>query len=234
MNILTKRSISKGVIKDIVIVAIGVIVIWLGLQVAFGTQNPFYVVASGSMIPELQVYDVLIVQGHVDFEDIQVGDIIVFDRPSGQDRVIVHRVVSITDDNPKTIRTKGDNNVASIPGTDFPITEKEYIGRVEYKIPQIGYVTQVLKPPTNYILIVLVIGVMIVKEIIKRRNVKELALEDPFKAKDPDKLEDHSDLETLEKDSAYSENSESKISEKKFDESNNPSDNDSKSSKAKD
>ncbi|MEK6821645.1 MAG: signal peptidase I, partial [Thermoproteota archaeon] len=40
---------SKGILKDIMIVAIGVVVIWVGLQVAFGTQNPFYVVASGSM-----------------------------------------------------------------------------------------------------------------------------------------------------------------------------------------
>ncbi len=198
-------------IKDLVIVALGVIIIWIGLQVVFGTENPFYVVASGSMLPELQVYDVLIVQGHVPFEDVQIGDIIVFDRPSGHDRVIVHRVVSITDDNPVTLRTKGDNNVASIPGTDFPITEKEYIGKVEFKIPQIGYVTQVLKPPTNYILIVLVIGFMIVKEIIKRRNVKELALTDPLKANDPEIVEDYSDLETLEKDSVYSDHSDSRI-----------------------
>ena len=190
----------------------GVVIIWIGLQLAFGTENPFYVVASGSMIPELQVYDVLIVQGHVPIEDIQIGDIIVFDRPSGHDRVIVHRVVSITDDEPRTLRTKGDNNVASIPGTDFPITEKEYIGKVEFQVPQIGYVTQVLKPPTNYILIVLVIGVMIIKEIIKRKNIKELALTDPLKAKEPDVLEDYSDLETLEKDSAYSEHSDSSIS----------------------
>ena len=189
----------------------GVVIIWIGLQVVFGTENPFYVVASGSMIPKLQVYDVLIVQGHVQFEDVQIGDIIVFDRPSGQDRVIVHRVVSITDDDPKTLRTKGDNNVASIPGTDFPITEKEYIGKVEYVVPQIGYVTQVLKPPTNYILIVLVIGVMIVKEIIKRKNVKELPLTDPLNSNDPDSLKDYSDLETLEKDSAYSEHSDSRI-----------------------
>jgi len=202
---LTKRAISKGVIKDIAIVAIGVVVIWVGLQVAFGTENPFYVVASGSMVPELQVYDVLVVQGHVPFEEIQIGDIIVFDRPSGHDRVIVHRVVSITDDDPPTLRTKGDNNVASIPGTDFPITEKEYIGKVEFQIPQIGYVTQVLKPPTNYILIVLVIGVMIVKEIIKRRNVKELTLTDPLNANTTDSLEDYSALETLDKDSAYSD-----------------------------
>ena len=188
----------------------GVIIIWIGLQLAFGTENPFYVVASGSMIPELQVYDVLVVSGHVPFEDIKIGDIIVFDRPTGHDRVIVHRVVSITDDDPKTIRTKGDNNVASIPGTDFPITEKEYIGRVEYKIPQIGYVTQILKPPTNYILIVLVIGIMIVKEIIKRKNVKELSLADPLKEKNSDTLEDASDLRSLEKDSAYSKHTEIK------------------------
>ena len=199
---MTKRSISKNVIKDVIIVAVGVIIIWIGLQVAFGTENPFYVVASGSMIPTLQVYDVLVVQGHIPFEDIKIGDIIVFDRPSGHDRVIVHRVAAIIDDNPKTIRTKGDNNVASIPGTDFPITEKEYIGKVEYQIPKIGYVTQILKPPVNYILIVIVIGIMIVKEITKRKNVKELTLGDPLK-KDPDTEKDISDLKTLEKDSEY-------------------------------
>jgi len=210
---LTKRAISKNVIKDIAIVAAGVIIIWIGLQVVFGTENPFYVVASGSMLPELQVYDVLIVQGHVLFEDVQIGDIIVFDRPSGHDRVIVHRVVSITDDDPRTLRTKGDNNVASIPGTDFPITEKEYIGTVQFNIPQIGYVTQILKPPTNYILIVLVIGVMIVKEILKRKKEQKLTLTDPLKGNVSDAVEGYSDLETLEKDSAYSKHSDSSISD---------------------
>ncbi len=215
---MAKRLISKNVIKDLVIVAVGVIIIWIGLQVVFGTENPFYVVASGSMIPALQVYDVLIVQGHVDFEDVQIGDIIVFDRPSGHDRVIVHRVVSITNEDPKTIRTKGDNNVASIPGTDFPITKEEYIGKVEYIIPQIGYVTQILKPPINYILIVLVIGVMIVKEIIKRKNVKELSLSDPLDKKEPDKSADFSDLDKLKKDSEYSEHSDSSVPEEENDE----------------
>ena len=51
----------------------GVIIIWIGLQVVFGTENPFYVVASGSMIPALQIDDVLIIQGHVLFEDVQIG-----------------------------------------------------------------------------------------------------------------------------------------------------------------
>jgi len=210
---MNKRIITKSVFKDIAIVAAGVIIIWIGLQVVFGTENPFYVVASGSMLPELQVYDVLIVQGHVPFEDVQIGDIIVFDRPSGHDRVIVHRVVSITDDDPRTLRTKGDNNVASIPGTDFPITEKEYIGKVQFQIPQIGYVTQILKPPTNYILIVLVIGVMIVKEIIKRKKTQEITSTEPLKANDSDAIEGYPDLETLEKDSVYSKHSDSRISD---------------------
>ncbi len=211
---MTKRAVSKSIIKDIAIVAAGVIIIWAGLWAYFGTENPFYVVASRSMLPELQVYDVLIVSARVPFDDIQIGDIIVFDRPAGHDRVIVHRVVSITDDDPRTLRTKGDNNVASIPGTDFPITEKEYLGMTIHVIPKIGYVTQILKPPTNYILIVLVIGVMIVKEIFKRKKEQKLTLTDPLKATDSDAVEGYSDLENLEKDSVYSKHSDSRIPEK--------------------
>lgn len=212
---MNKKIISKGILKDIIIVAIGVVVIWVGLQVAFGTQNPFYVVASGSMVPVLQVYDVLIVQGHEPFEDIQVGDIIVFNRPSGHDRVIVHRVAAIIDDEPKTIRTKGDANPASIPGTDFPITKEEYIGKVAYTIPQIGYVTQLLKPPMNYIIIVIVIGIMVVKQMSKKKNEKELSLQDPFNQNDSqiESSVNIPELDKLEKDNVYSKHEESKLSE---------------------
>lgn len=198
---MAKKSISKGIIKDIIIVGVGVLVIWIGLQVAFGTQNPFYVVASGSMIPVLEVYDVLIVQGHEPFEDIEVGDIIVFNRPSDHNRVIVHRVASILEDDPKTIRTKGDANPASIPGTDFPITEEEYIGKVAYTLPQVGYITQLLKPPINYIIIAIVVGVMVAKQMIKKKNEKELTL-------DSDTVEELSNINKIQKDSEYSEHSE--------------------------
>ena len=214
---MAKRTIPKGVIKDIIIVGVGVLVIWIGLQAAFGTQNPFYVVASGSMIPVLEVYDVLIVQGHEPFEDIEKGDIIVFNRPSDHDRVIVHRVVSVIDDDPKTLRTKGDANPASIPGTDFPITEEEYIGKVVYTLPQVGYVTQLLKPPINYVIIAIVIGVMIVKQITKKKKQKEILDSDPnTDSENPDTVEELSDIDKIEKDSEYSEHVEkSDITEEK-------------------
>lgn len=208
---MAKKSISKGVIKDIIIVGVGVLVILIGLQIAFGTQNPFYVVASGSMIPVLEVYDVLIVQGHEPFEEIEVGDIIVFNRPSDHNRVIVHRVASILDDDPRTLRTKGDANPSSIPGTDFPITAEEYIGKVAYTLPQVGYVTQLLKPPINYVIIAVVIGIMVAKQMAKRK--KEEA-NDPFSPKtesetldDPSEevKEELSDLNEMEIDSEYSE-----------------------------
>jgi len=211
------KSISKGVIKDIIIVGVGVLVIWIGLQAAFGTQNPFYVVASGSMVPVLEVYDVLIVQGHEPFEDIEKGDIIVFNRPSDHNRVIVHRVVSVIDDDPITLRTKGDANPASIPGTDFPVTEEEYIGKVVYTLPQVGYVTQLLKPPINYVIIAIVIGVMIVKQITKKKKQKEPILSDPLDSENQDTIQELSDIDKMEKDSEYSEHVEKSevIEEKK-------------------
>ena len=231
---MIKKIISKGVIKDILIVVVGVLIIWLGLQIAFGTQNPFYVVASGSMIPVLEVYDVIIIQGHIPFEEIEIGNIIVFNRPSDHDRVIVHRVVSIIDDDPKTIRTQGDANNASIPGTDFPITEEEYIGKVEYILPQVGYVPQLLKPPTNYIIIVIVVGVMIVKQMMQKKKKDETT--DTLSSENPKTNEELSDINEIGKDSEYSEHTEKldsveKPSEDKKDEISDKEIDDSKKEK---
>jgi signal peptidase len=196
---LAKRSISKGVIKDIAIVVIAVVVIWLSLQAVFGTQNPFYVVASGSMIPALEVYDIIVIQGHDPFEEVQVGDIIVFDRPSDHNRVIVHRVESILNEEPFTVRTQGDANPSFIRGTDYPITEEEYIGKVAYVIPQVGYITQILKPPMNYIIIAVVIGVMIIKQFAgKKKDVQDIVSKET--------LEELSDIGEVEADSEYSAN----------------------------
>ena len=209
---MAKGSRKRGFVKDIMIVAIGVIIIWVGLQVIFGTSNPFYVVSSGSMVPELNVFDVLVVQGHDPFETVELGDIIVFNRPSGHDRVIVHRVASIIDQDPYTLRTKGDANPASIPGTDFPITEEEYIGKVQYIIPQVGYVTRILAPPINYIIIAIIVGIMIFKQFAKKKREKEFTFTDPLEASEENEEQKKDEtksnlgnLENIPKDLAYTE-----------------------------
>jgi len=213
---LTGSSIPKGVVKDIVIVAVGVLIVWLSLVIIFGTQNPFYVVSSGSMIPELEVYDVLVVQGNEPFEDIDVGDIIVFNRPSGHDRVIVHRVASIIEDDPKTIRTKGDANPSSIPGTDYPVTEEEYIGKVAYVIPQIGFITRILMPPVNYVIIAVIIGIMIFKQYTKNKKEKEKKFFEQRESSEDDSEKKNFDdeLSKLPKDNEYVKTNEKSEPEK--------------------
>ncbi len=220
---MTAGKVSRGVVKDIIIVVAGVLIIWFGLKMVTGTDNPFYVVSSGSMVPVLEVYDVLVVDGKIPFEELEVGDIIVFNRPSGHDRVIVHRVAAIIDEDPFTIRTKGDANPASIPGTDFPITQEEYIGKVWQVVPQVGYITRIMQPPVNYIIIAIIIGIMIFKQMSKSKKEKELS----YKSLNVDHGEDEippvniKEFKKIPKDPAYSASEktkeENKTSEKSSD-----------------
>ena len=214
----------KNIVKDIIIVAVCVAVIWIGLTAYFGAQNPFYVVSSGSMYPELAMHDIIVISGHMLFEDVKIGDIIVFDRPKDHDRVIVHRVVAVVDDDPKTLRTKGDNNQRSIVGTDYPITEKEYIGTVVHVIPQVGFITQILQPPINYIIIAVIIGVMVIRQIYKKDKKKLME-----QAKAESSISDYNEFQSDEKidqptkdfDSIYS--AEEKKPTDKLDEENTKS-----------
>jgi len=187
-------SSIRGIVKDIIIIATCVAVIWIGLTAYFGAQNPFYVVSSGSMYPELAMHDIIVISGHMLFEDVKIGDIIVFDRPKDHDRVIVHRVVAVVDDDPKTLRTKGDNNQRSMVGTDYPITEKEYIGTVVYVVPQVGFITQILQPPINYIIIAVIIGVMVIRQIYKKDKKKLME-----QAKAESSISDYNEFQSDEK-----------------------------------
>jgi signal peptidase I len=87
------------------------------------------------------------------FDSLKIGDIIVFNRPQGGDRVIVHRIIEISDRfGEKVIVTKGDANDGIIPGTDFPIREKDYIGNVTFVSAKAGLVLKYLNPPVGNII----------------------------------------------------------------------------------
>lgn len=163
-------------IKDVIIIGIGVLVVWLGIWFAFGA-NPFYVVSSGSMEPVLEVNDVLIVRDGGSWEGLNVGDIIVFNRPEGGDRVIVHRIADIDVDSngEMMIRTRGDANPASIPGTDYPIRPDDYIGKVIYVLPSIGIITKVISPPVNYIIIAIILAILFFNRLGRKKSDKNAA-----------------------------------------------------------
>ncbi len=187
--------------KDIIIIIIGVAVVWLGLRVAFATENPFYVVSSESMVPTLNVYDVIIVRDGSTFDDLKVGDIIVFRSPSDYDRVIVHRVVKIQGGSEKIITTKGDNNPASIPGIDYPISKREYIGKVVFVIPKLGLVSKALTPPINYIIIGIILAIIFISKLNDKGKESMQGERDSYKGSntssmdglDPSKVKDGPD-----------------------------------------
>lgn len=169
-----RGSRLPGAIKDIAIVVIGVVIIWAVLHFVFPTGNPFYIVSSGSMIPTLNVNDILVVGDGNSFNDVHLGDIIVFHRPAGEDKVIVHRVAEIQTDSrgERVITTKGDANPASIPGTDFPIRQKNFIGKVKFVIPALGLIPKVLSPPVNYIIIGIIIAALLIIKFRRNNNDK--------------------------------------------------------------
>ena len=171
---LEKKDKKFSIIKDIAIIVIGVVLIWFAVKVVFNVDNPFYVVSSGSMIPVLNIGDILLVKDGNTFDSLKVGDIIVFNRPEGGDRVIVHRIIDMTDRfGEKIIVTKGDAHEGLIPGTDFPIREKDYIGTVAYVVPKVGLVLKYLNPPVNYIIIAGIVGVLIYTNFRKRNDEKD-------------------------------------------------------------
>jgi signal peptidase len=172
---IKNESKVRGAIKDIVIVVIGVAIVWLGLRFAFGTNDPFYIVSSGSMVPTLNINDVLIVRDGTanSFNNLKVGDIIVF-HAAGEDRIIVHRVAAIRSDihGNRIIITKGDANNGFIPLVDYPIRIQQYIGKVVYVIPAIGLVTKALSPPINYIIIAVILAILFLNRIGQRKDTE--------------------------------------------------------------
>ena len=124
-----KRNLKWGLIIAGIIIG-GLFAADRVLLVNYLTQDNVLKNVSGAMEPTIKMNDAIVFDNTVPFESLEIGDIIVFHRPSDHDRMIVMRIVEVMDDDPLTFRTKGDANPTSIPGTDFPITKEEYIGKV--------------------------------------------------------------------------------------------------------
>lgn len=102
----------------------------------FGIKT--YVIISGSMQPEINVGDIVIVK-EVGIDTLKEGDVISFRQ--GQN-IITHRISTIKNENGKIrLETKGDSN--NVKDTSFT-TENEIEGKVIYKIPQIGKISLLL------------------------------------------------------------------------------------------
>lgn len=173
---LDEKSRLPTVIKNIIVFVLGVVIIvslFRYLETESDNPLPFFVIYSDTMTPALNINDLIIVgDGHM-FNNTNVGDIIVFKKPAGEDRIIVHRITEITSENGRrVIITKGDASPVSIPGVDFPVNSHNFIGRVKFAIPEIGVL---FSPPLNYVLLGGIISaVVIVIFIYERKRVSRM------------------------------------------------------------
>jgi len=133
-----KNEYFKTVLALVLIVLV-VLGFFQGLKWVLRTDYPVLAVVSTSMVPTLNVGDLLIVQGTA-AKDINAsygtGDIVIF-KPdeSNPDFRVVHRAVkkeNRTDG--YWITTHGDNN----PSDDQSFNEKQLIGKVVARVPYLG------------------------------------------------------------------------------------------------
>jgi len=171
----------------LVIVVIGIAGFQLGLRAILRTDYPLAVVESESMVPILNVGDIIVVQG-VDASEIYAapktenppGDIIVFRKPTNETRrvywffiapeLIVHRAIyKVQNGGVWYFSTKGDNNLGQWEWERrFP--ERFVVGRVVLIIPWLGYVSLFLQSDQGMWTIVCLMGALIIAEYIFSRK----------------------------------------------------------------
>lgn len=166
----TKQFFKKNSTARVIVLIVILFAVTYGsvgvLRIALASESPLMVVSSGSMIPTLNVGDIIIVRG-VDPHTVTVGTIIIFHSPNEYDLPIVHRVIAIQNDGSNVFfETKGDNN----PGPDgWRVPGQNLIGVYVAKVPYVGLLSLELRGPLGIMLIILLIALIIAIEYSESR-----------------------------------------------------------------
>lgn len=178
-----ERLKSKESVKIIIMLAIvigGTIGFVFGLRVALRIEYPLMVVVSESMVPTLNVGDIIVVQGSLNACEIKastseggVGDMIVFREPGTLNIFVVHRAIDkISMGNTWYFKTQGDNN----PYPDlWNVPENNLIGKVIGRIPLFGYLFLFLRTPLGLIMFIILILIFLFQEYFSNGKKEKFA-----------------------------------------------------------
>ena len=144
-----------------------------------------YVVLTGSMLPEIQVNDVVVTK-KVEAESLKVGDVITFASADSRflNTIITHRIIKKEyDSKTKTysFQTQGDNNNVADSAL---VPQNNIFGKVILKIPKLGYLQEFLASDGGWIIVILipcltVISYDIVRLVkgLKRKKYKNITVQ---------------------------------------------------------
>lgn len=128
-----------------------------------------YTIVSPSMVPTINVYDVII-----DFkvdkpEEIKINDVITFNSsiPGVHGGTITHRVIAISKDAEGNYfyQTKGDNNLIE-DGVSVPFNS--VVGKVALRIPKLGNIQKFVATKAGWMIVVLIPALYIIVKAILR------------------------------------------------------------------
>ena len=131
----------------------------IAMVLIFGFR--LYCIQTGSMEPSYPVGMMIVVEP-VDFDRLDVGDVITFAKDS--DTVVTHRIVEI-DREQQLITTKGDNNNVQ---DGAPVSYRNVVGRVKFGVRWIGYFILILNTNFGKWMLAIVLVALIGIEIIRR------------------------------------------------------------------
>ena len=143
------------------------------------------------MEPNIKVYDVIFDTNIKSPEDIKEGDVITFVSTATLTKgmTITHRVVEIFhDENGYSYMTKGDNNIPT-DGTAVPYDH--VLGKVLFKIPQLGRVQEFLGTKGGWLIVVVIPAILVIlSDILKIFRLQTVKNEvDNYENKEALKLE---------------------------------------------
>ena len=126
-------------------------------------------VISGSMEPNLPTWSLCFIDTRISYDEIQTGDIVVYNRRSDDVRII-HRVIEIE---PEGMITKGDANSVS---DGLSVERDNLYGKSLFYIPYLGYLGRFAQKPIVKISIIICSLVLLITDIVTSRktgNIEE-------------------------------------------------------------
>lgn len=152
-----KKKLSGTVITAAIIIILIAVVFISGIRPC--------VVLSGSMEPAIPTWSLCFVDTRVSYDDIVLGDVVVYDRRA-DDRRIIHRVVKIEDEG---ITTKGDANLIT---DGVSVGRDNLYGKELFHIPYIGYICRFAKNPFVLIALAVIIVLLNVTDLKGKKKKK--------------------------------------------------------------
>ncbi len=174
------KTIILTLLTIIIIVGLALLFVFVSTKVAQKQgKNPpvnLYTIISPSMTPNINVYDV-VVSVLTKPEQINAGDVITFysDNPNLNGMTVTHRVIQrIQNGDNFSYQTKGDYN--KLPDT-YIVPASEVVGKVIFKVPQLGKVQFFLASSGGWIIAILIPALAIIAydiyKIIKLILIKQ-------------------------------------------------------------